>query len=157
MGLHHRPEVDGAPARLQARLEAAQLLGVVLRAEPSGEEREAPAGGKIAREQLAGDGADGERIGRHGRQPLGVGRIGHDADDRDVAARRLADARSERRRIPRGDDEAVGAVAKRLLEQRHVSLAQVRIGAEVDVQRRRERCRALANPLAAMPGPEAAR
>ena len=57
-----------APIAAQARLEAAQLVGVLLHRQPAGEERDLAAAGKESREQLARDGADRERIRRDRRQ-----------------------------------------------------------------------------------------
>ena len=54
--LDHLRHADAAAHRVDAGLESTELLGMILRAEPSGEERHVAAAGQEARDQFARDG-----------------------------------------------------------------------------------------------------
>src|SRR5688500_5810518 len=95
VGLDDRPEGEARTRRRQAGHESTQLVGVILRRQPPGEEPDLAATRQEAREQLAGDGPYGEWIGGDGEQARAVRRVGDDADDRDVAPGRLAEVGRE--------------------------------------------------------------
>ena len=54
--LDHRRHADAAAHRVDAGVESTELLGVILGAEPPGEERHLAAAGQEARDQFAGHG-----------------------------------------------------------------------------------------------------
>ncbi len=138
--LDHLRHADAAADRVDAGLESTELLGMILRAEPPGEERHLAAAGQEARDQLPRHGSDRERIGRHRREPIGARGVGDDADDRDVPIGRAAQAGPERRRVAGRHDEPVHSAVERLVDQFHVALAQARVAAVLHLERRLERC-----------------
>ena len=148
MGFHDRTHGEIGPGGIQARREATQLDCVLLCRQPAREERHLPAARHESGQQLTGDGSDGEGVSGHRCEAGTLGRVGDDTHDRDPARCGVLERRGQRRWVPRRDDQAARTLAQGGFEQRDVAVAKRRIRVEVDLQRRRERRRGLANAFA---------